>query len=131
MQFETNRIGKDFDKLLHEMKQFQKSIKTKLNIQHSDEKIKLNLYKNIFLLDNRRIMKHAVDKVLDNINESFDVEEYKKKIEKEKLDELNNLIDEKIENYNYNFKKNEYGQNIYDEKMQMIHNNIINTYKYI
>ena len=130
LQFETNRIGKDFDKLLHEMKQFQQSIKKKLNMQHSDEKIKLNLYKDIFLLDNRKIMKYAVDKALNNINEPFDVEEYKKKLEKEKLDEINNLIDEKLENYNYDYKKLEYGQNIYDEKMQMIHNNIINGYEY-
>ena len=63
LQFQTNRIGKDFDKLLHEMKNFKKMVKEKLNVQHTEANTKLNVLKDIFLLDNRAIMKHAVDKV--------------------------------------------------------------------
>ena len=130
LQFQTNRIGKDFDKLLHEMKQFQKAIKSKLNVQHSDEKNKMNILKDIFLLDNKANIKNAVDRAIYNIKEPFDAEAYKKKVDKEKLEEIKNLIDKKIEDYNDNVSKMGYGGKIYEEKRQMIHGNIINKYEY-
>ena len=130
LQFQTNRIGKDFDKLLHEMKQFQKAIKSKLNVQHSDEKNKMNILKDIFLLDNKANIKNAVDRAIYNIKEPFDAEAYKKKVDKEKLEEIKNLIDKKIEDYNDNVSKMGYGGQIYEEKRQMIHGNIINKYEY-
>ena len=130
LQFQTNRIGKDFDRLLHEMKQFQRTIKAKLNIQHSDETVKLNILKDIFLLDNKANMKNAVDRAINNIKEPFDQEAYKKKVDKEKFEEINDLIDKKIEEYNDNVNKNDYGGKIYEEKKQMIHSNIINKHEY-
>ena len=130
LQFQTNRIGKDFDKLLHEMKQFQRTIKTKLNINYTDGEAKLNTLKDIFLLDNKADMKNAVDRVLNKIKEPFDKEAYKIKVDKEKLEEIKDLIDKKIEEYNYGENKYDYSKKIYDEKEQMIHNNIINKYEY-
>ena len=92
LQFQTNRIGKDFDRLLHEMKNFKKTIKEKLRVQNNDENIKLNALKEIFLLDNKEIMKHAVDKTFNKKKEPFDANQYKKKIDNERLEEINNLI---------------------------------------
>ena len=130
LQFQTNRIGKEFDKLLQEMNEFKRTIKTKMSVQHSDETIKLNILKDIFLLDNRAIMKYAVDKAINKVNEPFDIEKYKKKVEKEKLEEIDKLIDKKLGDYNDNVKKLGYDKHIWDEKQQMMHNNIINKYEY-
>ena len=130
LQFQTNRIGKDFDKLLHEMKEFQRTIKTKLNIHYSDGESKINILKDIFLLDNKADMKNAVDRALNKIKEPFDKEAYKNKVDKEKLEEIKDLIDKKIDEYNYGENKIDYNKKIYDEKEQMMHNNIINKYEY-
>ena len=130
LQFQTNRIGKDFDRLLHEMKNFKKTIKEKLRVQNNDENIKLNALKEIFLLDNKEIMKHAVDKTFNKKKEPFDANQYKKKIDNERLEEINNLISKKLEEYDDDLDKYNYYYKIYKENQQMINNNIINKYEY-
>ena len=130
LQFQTNRIGKDFDKLLHEMKEFQRTIKLKLSVQHSEEKTKINTLKDIFLLDNNAIIKNAVDRAINKIREPFDPVDYKKKVDKEKLDEIKGLIDKKLEDNNDNEDKFGHESKIYGEKKQMMHGNIINKYEY-
>ena len=75
-------------------------------------------------------MKYAVDKAINKVNEPFDIEKYKKKVEKEKLEEIDKLIDKKLGDYNDNVKKLGYDKHIWDEKQQMMHNNIINKYEY-
>ena len=130
LQYQTNRLGKDFDKLLNEIREFKRVIKEKINTQNTDETNRLNVYKDIFLLDNKAKMKYAVDRVLFKSNEIFDPIQYQKKVDNERFDEINDVINKKIEDYNNNMDKVIYNRKINNEKKQMIYNNIINKYEY-
>ena len=130
LQFQTNRLGKDFDKLLNEIKEFKKVIKDKINVQNNDEMNRLNIYKDIFLLDNKAKMKFAVDKIINRSNETFNSVEYQKKIDNEKQAEINEIINKKIDEYNYNRDKTSFANKIYNERRQMMNDNIINRYEY-
>ena len=131
LQFQTNRLGQDFDKLLNEIREFKKVIKDKIDVQNNDEMNKLNIYKDIFLLDNKAKMKYAVDKILNKTNESFDSVKYQKKVDNEKQAEINDIINKKINDYNDYIDKMLYNKKIIDEKKQMLNNNIINRYEYL
>ena len=130
LQFQTNRLGKDFDKLLNEIRDFKQALKDKITVNNDDENNRLNIYKDIFLLDNKAVMKHAVDRIINRTNESFDSVNYQKKINKEKEDEINYIINKKINDYNTYMDKVIYAKKINDEKKQMLDNNLINKYEY-
>ena len=130
LQFQTNRLGKDFDKLLNEIREFKRVIKEKINTQNTEDMNKLNTFKDIFLLDNKANMKYAVDKIINKTNETFDPIKYQKKVDAEKQLELNEVIDKKIDEYNNNMDKIIYERKINNERQRMIHDNIINKYQY-
>ena len=130
LQFQTNRLGKDFDKLLNEIRDFKQVIKDKINVNNDDENNRLNIYKDIFLLDNKAVMKHAVDKIINKSDEFFDTVNYQKKVNKEKENEINDIINKKINDYNYYMDRAIYAKKINDERKQMIDNNLINKYEY-
>ena len=130
LQFQTNRLGKDFDKLLNEIRDFKRVIKDKINVNNDDENNRLNIYKDIFLLDNKAKMKHAVDRIINRTNESFDSVNYQKKIDKEKENEINDIINKKINDYNYYMDRAIYAKKINDERKQMLDNNLINKHEY-
>ena len=130
LQFQTNRLGKDFDKLLNEIRDFKRVIKDKINLQNNDEMNKLNIYKDIFLLDNKAKMKYAVDKIINRTNETFDPVAYQKKVDNEKQVEINDIINKKIDEYNIYRDKVMYNKKINSEKKQMINDNLINKFEY-
>ena len=130
LQFQTNRLGKDFDKLLNEIRDFKNALKDKITVHNDDENNRLNIYKDIFLLDNKAVMKHAVDKIINKSDEFFDTVNYQKKVNKEKENEINDIINKKINDYNYYMDKVIYAKKINDEKKQMLDNNLINKYEY-
>jgi hypothetical protein len=114
LQFQTNRLGKDFDKLLNEIRDFKAVLKDKIDLNNNDEMNKLNIYKDIFLLDNKAKMKHAVDKIINNTTESFDSEQYQKKVDNEKQNEINKIINKKIGDYNNYMDKVIYARKSYE-----------------
>jgi len=130
LQFQTNRLGKDFDKLLNEIRDFKAVLKDKIDLNNNDEMNKLNIYKDIFLLDNKAKMKHAVDKIINNTTESFDSEKYQKKVDNEKQNEINNIINRKIDDYNNYMDRVIYAKKVNDERMQMQNINLVNKYEY-
>ena len=130
LQFQTNRLGKDFDKLLNEIRNFKAVLKDKIDLNNNDEMNKLNIYKDIFLLDNKAKMKHAVDKIINNTTESFDSEQYQKKVDNEKQNEINNIINKKIDDYNNYMDRVIYARKINNEKMQMDNSHLVNKYEY-
>ena len=90
----------------------------------------MNIYKDIFLLDNKAKMKYAVDRMINNSNEVFDAVKYQKKVDNEKEEEINEAINKKIEEYNNLIDKAIYEKKINNERKQMLHNNLINKLEY-
>ena len=130
LQYQTNRLGKDFDVLFNEINNFKNSLKQRMDSHNNEENTRLNVLKDIFLLDNKASMKFAVDKIINKSNEVFDNVQYQKKVDREKQEEINDLINKKIDEYNNNLDQNVYIKRVQDERDQMIHHNAIHTFQY-
>ena len=78
MQFQTNLLGKDFNKLLNKIRDFKNILKDKINVNNDEENKRLNIYKDIFYFDNKAVMKHVDDKIINKSDEFFDSVNYQK-----------------------------------------------------
>ena len=130
LQFQTNRLGKDFDKLFNEINNFKSDLKARMDAHNTEENSRLNVLKDIFLLDGKAKMKFAVDKIINKSNEVFNPIQYQRKVDNEKQEEINDLINKKLDEYYNNLDQDIYSKRIKNERSQMIHNNAIHKFQY-
>ena len=119
LQKQTNRLGRDFDKVLNQMRDFKSYLKDKMEDENNFENGKLNAWKNIFLLNDRQTMINAVDKIINRNRNDFDYNQYKKNLDEQNQREINFIIDKKLKNYNKLHEKLKYQNDIINEPEEM------------